>query len=113
MTVGKTFERSGKHHPLTSATVEIDGSCWGPKSTIWAGLRWHDAVFRASSIWSNDDPHLSVPFCHISDDMESEHCGWSRIRARDPEWKFVMAANGAWVLQKAANCSGFRSSTRS
>lgn len=82
--------------PLTPATVSINGSNYGPRSTIWAGLRWSEA--RDRSEW-HSDPHLSVPFCHIDEDERSEDCGWYRIRSKDDRYAFAKATNGAWVLR--------------
>ena len=94
-----TFDRNARHRPITPATVDINGSNWGPRSTIWAGLRWEAAVYRRVGPVSID-PHLSVPFCHIDDDMPNDDCGWYRIRSRDEKWAFTIANNGAWILQE-------------
>lgn len=78
--------------PLMPWTVDINGTPWSSRSTIWAGLRWHEAEMVTQEC-------LSVPFCHIDDDMPSHDCGWYRIRPRDSRYQFVQAKNGAFVLK--------------
>lgn len=89
--------------PITPATVEILGDKWPARSTIWAGLRLHEAVVRDVSIWSNDDHHLEVPWCHVNDPSDGDQDAIYRVRSLDERYRFVKARNGAWVLRLAVD----------
>ena len=79
-----------KRLAICSATVEILGSHWPQKSTIWAGLRLHQA-----KLWGDD---LKVPWCHVNDYRAVGDCIY-RLSVKDERYRFVKARNGAWILE--------------
>ena len=84
--------------PICSATVEILGSHWPQTSTIWAGLQLHEATVR--EIGAVGPRHrLAVPWCHINDISDGEDDAVYALDAKDERYRFVRAANGAWVLR--------------
>lgn len=87
--------------PITPATVEINGSRWPAKSTIWTGLRVHQGKAYDASIWSNDDHYLLVPWCHADDVSDGKDDAHYRLRPLDERYRFKKARNGSWVLVSA------------
>lgn len=83
---------------ICSATVEILGSHWPQASTIWAGLRLHEATLREFGM-VGEDHSLAVPWCHINDVSDGENDAIYRLRAKNERYKFHKAENGAWVLR--------------
>ena len=77
--------------PITPATVEINGSTYSSRSTIWAGLRLHEAL-------SGGD-RLRVPWCHIDDESDGDGDAIYTLYPRVVGYRFVRAANGSWVME--------------
>lgn len=86
--------------PICSATVEILGSHWPQTSTIWSGLRLHDAYVREIGP-VGPRHHLAVPWCHVDDESDGDDDAIYWLDAKDERYRFVKAKNGAWVLQLA------------
>lgn len=95
--------------PICSATVEVLGSRWPAKDIIWAGFLWEKAELRETSTLMEfvcagknvpQDHHLSVPWAH-PDDPPWDDDAWYRVRPKDGRYRFVLACNGAWVLELA------------
>jgi hypothetical protein len=97
---GGRVRKPPKHLPICSVTVEILGSHWPQMSTIWAGLRLHEAHVRENGP-VGPRHHLAVPWCHI-DELPSENNAIYRLYAKDERYRFVRAKNGAWVLELAS-----------
>jgi hypothetical protein len=80
--------------PINASTVTINGYVYSSRNPIWAGLR----LAQAKLVQLPNDPHLSVPWCHI--DEQGPACTVSyRLRSIDPSFNFVRARNRAWVLR--------------
>ena len=77
--------------PITPATVTILGSVYKGNSTIWAGLRLHEAQLQHEKC-------LGVPWCHIDDPWPDGGCVY-RVRPLQEGYEFAKARNGAWVLR--------------
>lgn len=86
--------------PICSATVEVLGSHWPQTSTIWAGLRLHEARVREMG-GAAPSHHLAVPWCHVNDTSDGDGDGIYSLYAKDERYRFTKAANGAWVLRLA------------
>jgi hypothetical protein len=87
-----------KHLAICSATVEILGSHWPQTSTIWAGLRMHEAWVREMGP-AGPRHHLAVFWCHINDVTAGDGDAIYRLDAKDERYRFVKARNGAWILE--------------
>jgi hypothetical protein len=96
------MKKPPEYLPICSATVEILGSHWPQTSTIWAGLRLHEAVVRETGP-AGPRHHLAVPWCHINDLNDGADDAIYRLDPKDERYKFVKANNGAWVLRLATN----------
>jgi hypothetical protein len=90
--------------PIGPATVTVLGHVWKPGDP-WAGLDFSRATLRMGSIWSNDDYHLQVPWCHPDDQDETwgtaayEPDTFYRIRPSRKGWRFVQV-DGVWMVTK-------------
>ena len=81
--------------PIWKGTVTINGYNYGAAQMIWSGLRMHEAMCLT-------DGSLAVPWCHVDADMRSEDCAIYKLRPKDERFRFVRAANGAWILEEKA-----------
>lgn len=84
--------------PICSATVEILGSHWPQTSTIWSGLRLHEAEVREMGPVCPRH-HLAVPWCHIDYPSDGQDDAIYRLDAKDERYRFVRAVNGSWILR--------------
>lgn len=88
--------RDPRIRPLTSATVTVNGSVFGPRQIIWAGFFWDDAYLAKGMTV----PHLCVPWCHPNDHIKTRDLAVYRVRPRDERFRIVLARNGLWILRE-------------
>jgi hypothetical protein len=78
---------------ILPSTVTVLGFSWARgRNAGWSGLRLHEGRLV-------DDGVLSVPFCHPDDPSHGEDDSMYRLRPKDEGYRFVLARNGAWVLE--------------
>lgn len=96
--------KAEKMLPITPATVTINGSAWSARSTIWAGLRLHQAKHRATCHWTGaPESNLAVPWCPVDDWRDAKHDCIYTLRPKDERYRFKRARNRSWVLVMETN----------
>ena len=90
-----TYNHRAKHVTICGKTADINGVIYMATHVAWSGLRWRSAV----SI-GGDDPCLAVRCCYIGNKQPNAKCAWINLRSRLKGWDFVLAPNGAWILQE-------------
>ena len=98
--------------PIGPDTVTVLSHRW-KASDPWGGLDFTRAELRTGSIWSANDYHLNVPWCHPADQDAAwgtaayvPDC-WYRVRPRRKAWRFVQV-DGVWMVdtqQRAARAA--------